>query len=174
MTLVPATVRAGVFAAALAALLLAAPPLLPLPLLLAGTVLLSVLPALFPAGPGATLVMLAAAGGWLLTEPFSPLVLVLAALLYLLHSLSALAATLPYDAVVAPDVIVRWLLRTAAVIGSGALLSAAVLVAVAGFAGDRSHGAVTLAGLALALLLARAIVPRVTRESHDRRGIMDT
>jgi hypothetical protein len=161
MTPTPLLVRAGVFTAALASLLLATPAVLPLPLLLAGAVLLSALPAIAPAGPWATVATLAAAAGWLAGSS-SPLVLVLAALLYLLHSLSALAATLPYDAIVAPDVVVRWLLRTAAVIAAGALLSAVVLAGLAVFAGDRVHAAVTLAGLALALLLVRAIVPRVT------------
>jgi hypothetical protein len=160
LTPVPLLVRAGGFAAALVALLLAAPPVLPRGLVLAGAVVLAALPAIAPGGPWAAAVTLAAAAGWLFAEPFSPLVLVLAGLLYLLHSLSALAAALPYDTVVAPEVIVRWLLRTAAVIAAGALLSAAVLAGLEVFAGDRVHGAATLAGLGVAVGLA-AVLRRV-------------
>jgi hypothetical protein len=164
LTLVPLLVRAGAFAAGLAALLLAAPaPLRALPPIVAGLVLLAALPALAPAGPWSTVVMLATGAGWLLsTESYDrpvtvPRVLFLAALLYLLHSLSALAAAVPSDAVVAPDVPARWLLRTLAVLAVGSALSGAVLAGLDAVAGDRVYVAATLAGLVAAVALAASL-----------------
>jgi hypothetical protein len=164
LTLVPLLVRAGAFAAAVAALLLAAPaPLRGVPPILAGLVLLATLPALAPGGPWSTVVMLATGAGWVLaTESYDapvsiPRALLLAALLYLLHSLSALAAAVPSDAVVAPDVPARWLLRTLAVLAVGSALSGAVLAGLDGLAGDRGYVAATLAGLAAAVALAASL-----------------
>jgi hypothetical protein len=157
MTPVPLLVRAGAFAAALAALLLAAPAELRLaPPVLAGALLLAALPAVLPDGPWATLVIAAASVGWAFTtdRPTTALVLVLAALLYCVHTLTALAAALPSDAVVAPDVLVRWLLRTVFVIAAGALLSVVVLAGLGEVTGAGAHAGVTVAGLALAVALA--------------------
>lgn len=157
MTPVPLLVRAGAFAAALAALLLAAPAELRLaPPVFAGMVLLSALPAVLPDGPWATLAIAAAAVGLAFTtdRPATVVVLVLAGLLYCVHTLTALAAALPHDAVVAPDVLVRWLLRTLAVIAAGSLLSVAVLAGLDLVARERVHAAATVAGLALAVALA--------------------
>jgi hypothetical protein len=158
LTLVPVVVRAGAFAAALAALLLAAPPELRLAPVLGGMVLVAALPAILPDGPWATVATIATAAGWVLaTEAGSYRVLVLAALLYCLHTLTALAAALPYDAIVAPDVIARWLLRTVAVIAAGSALSVVLLAGLDAVAGGRVHVAATLAGLALAVALAMGL-----------------
>jgi hypothetical protein len=118
----PLLVRAGIFFAALGALLLS----WPLDILGAWTpiacIVLATLPALHSRGMLVSLVLWAAVLGWLATTtvygagvPFWRLVL-LAGLLYLVHTLSALAAVLPYDAVVDPRVIRDWLRRAGLVI----------------------------------------------------------
>jgi hypothetical protein len=168
---VPALVRAGAFTAGLAALLLAAPPALRLaPPVLVAVILLAALPAILPGGPWATVASLATAAGWLLATDAdgSYRVLVLAGLLYCVHTLTALAAALPHDAIVAPDVIVRWLVRTLAVIAAGSLLSVVVLAGLDALPGDRVHAAATLAGLALAVgaaILLRRQAVRPSRRS---------
>jgi hypothetical protein len=171
MTPVPLLVRAGAFAAALAALLLAVPAELRLaPPVLAGIVLLATLPAVLPDGPWATLVIVAAAGGWALAtdRPATAPVLLLGGLLYCVHSLTGLAAALPYDAVVAPDVLVRWLLRTVAVIAAGCLLSVAVLAGLGAVTGAGVHAGATIAGLALAVALAAQLARRSRTEGRER------
>lgn len=171
LALTPLLVRAGAFAAALAALLLAAPPALRLaPLVLGGIVLVAALLAVLPDGPWAIVAAVAIAGGWALgtDRPGTPMVLLLAGLLYCVHTLTALAAALPYDAVVAPDVIVRWLLRTVAVIAAGSLLSVAVLAGLGAAGGDRVHAAATLAGLVAAVALA-VVLRRLVGGSTTRR-----
>jgi len=77
----------------------------------------------------------------------------LAAFLYLAHSLAALAAALPYDAVVAPEVLFRWIARALAVVLAAAALGV-VLVAVAGLGGGRTLLAAALGGLVVAVGLA--------------------
>jgi hypothetical protein len=169
---VPVLVRAGVFAAALAALLLAAPPALRLaPPVLAAMILVAALPAVLPGGPWAIVSSLATAAGWLLATDGggSYRVIVLAGLLYCVHTLSALAAALPYDAIVAPDVIVRWLLRAVVVVAAGSLLSVAVLAGLDAAAGAKVHAAATVAGLALAVALA-IVLRRLVGRSATRRG----
>jgi hypothetical protein len=55
-------------------------------------------------------------------------VLVLTAALYVAHTGAALAAVLPHDAIVSPDVITRWLLRTGAVLAVSLVLGLGALV----------------------------------------------
>jgi hypothetical protein len=183
----PVLVRAGAFAAALSALLVATPPQLPGSVIVL-SVVGSVLPALAPAGPWVTVVVLAAATGWLVDTGLTGLtglglgfdgidgidpgrLLVLAGTLYLLHSLAALAATLPYDAVVATDVLTRWLVRALGVVVASSLLSVAVLVGLAQLTDARAYVLATLGGLALAVALAallRASLGR--RDRHTSRS----
>jgi hypothetical protein len=87
-------------------------------------------------------------------------VLSIATLLYLAHTLAALAAQLPYDAVVDLDVVTTWLARAGAVV----LISAVLTVIALSLAGELAGGAfviATLVGLAAAvgatLLLARLL-----------------
>jgi hypothetical protein len=123
-------------------------------------------PAAAPRGRGATLAALVVVAGWLVdTVGFDAhvalwRVLTIATTLYLGHSLAALAAVLPYDAVVNLDVVGTWLARALAV----ALISAVLTVVALGLATDLAGSAfliATLAGLAGAvgatLLLARLI-----------------
>ncbi|MFD0785275.1 hypothetical protein ACFQZ8_15320, partial [Micromonospora azadirachtae] len=79
--------------------------------------------------------------------------LAFAALLYLAHTLCALAALLPYDAVVDPDVITRWLMRAGAVVLGASVLG--VLIMVAGRLGGTSgHQLITVSGLLVAVGVA--------------------
>ncbi|HEY8473443.1 MAG TPA: hypothetical protein VIL37_12525 [Natronosporangium sp.] len=174
MTTIPIAVRAATFAAALGALLLAAPAgPRALPLVLVGIVVLAGLPAVLPAGPWATIAIVAAGTGFAFAgEPGPVRVLVLAGLLYCVHSLAGLAAALPLAAVVAPDVLVRWLLRTVAVIGAGSLLAVAVLAGLGTVNSDRTHAAATLAGLGFAVAVAVAVTrfSRLSARTRSRRG----
>lgn len=104
--------------------------------------------------------------GWLIdTAGFdSPIalwrVLTIATMLYIGHSLTALAAQMPFDAVVNLDVPGLWLIRTLAVVLVSAVLTVVVLGLSADLAGD-AFLAATLVGLAGAvgatILLARLI-----------------
>jgi hypothetical protein len=154
-TPVPLGVRCGVFLAGLVAVVLA----YPVWLLLARPgfllLLLPVLPAVRPRGRLPTVVVLAAVVGWLVATtvggeaPALWRLLALSAALYLVHSLSALAAVLPYDAAVAPDVVARWVGRALAVLLGSAVLTILALSA-AGRTGDRTALAAALVGLAVA------------------------
>jgi hypothetical protein len=177
MTPEPMLVRAGAGLAGLAGLLLAAPaPLLARPAVVVGLVLLAALPAVAPGGPGTSLVALAMVASWVVaTSTYGqPVgggrVLLLAALLYLLHSLAALAAALPYDAVVAPDVLVRWLFRTGAVITVAGLLCGSALAGVVGLAPGGVHPAATAAGMLVAAVLATLLSSLVSRRPGESRA----
>jgi len=157
----PVLVRAALYLAGVTGLLVAAPAALLSgrgALVLVG--LLAAIPVLAPGGRWVTVVALVAVAGWLVAtsrygEPVTAgRVLALGAALYLLHSLAALAAALPHDAVVAPGAVVRWLARVLAVVLGSALLSAAVLTALAGVGGRGGYLAATVAGLAVATGLA--------------------
>ncbi len=85
----------------------------------------------------------------------------LAVALYLHHSACTLAATLPIDAVVAPQLLRRWGLRTGGVLGVSLLLGVLVLVLPSLL--GRSH-LVLLPVLGLAaLLVAGYVLIRLTR-----------
>jgi hypothetical protein len=123
-------------------------------------------PAIAPRGRGATVAALVVVAGWLVdTAGFdSPValwrVLTIATTLYIGHSLTALAAQLPSDAVVNLDVPGIWLMRTLGVVLVSAVLTVVALGLSADLAGD-AFLAATLVGLAGAvgatLLLARLI-----------------
>lgn len=167
MTLVPVLVRLWVWLAAAAATLLAWPADL-----LArgpGVFLLGVaaLPALAPRTAAVTVAALVSAGGWLVTTTAYAERIVLwrlvalAAALYLLHSAAALAAQLPYDAIVSPAVLVRWLGRAGLVVAGTALVAVYALVA-ADLLSGRAFAVATLAGLTAAVGVA-ALLSRLTR-----------
>ncbi|MET8082693.1 hypothetical protein [Micromonospora sp. NPDC005194] len=153
---VPLMVRAAIFVTALAGLALAFPAevLTGRPLLLLAVAAL--LPAVGPRRLWPTFVALVMAGGWLLaTDGYGRPValwrlLAVAALLYLGHSLCALAALLPYDAMVDPELVTRWLLRVAAVLLGTAVLGVLLLQA-AGLGGEAGHQWVTVLGLVVAV-----------------------
>ncbi|MFG2038298.1 hypothetical protein [Dactylosporangium sp. NPDC048998] len=104
----------------------------------------ALLPAVFPRTRMVGLAIFACAFGWLVGiflygEPISVLsggpisvvrLVALSAALYLMHSLAALAAVLPYDAVLSPGVLAGWLLRAGGVVAVSSIVSVALLVVV--------------------------------------------
>jgi hypothetical protein len=156
VTAVPLLVRAAVFGSALSAFVVAYPVQLTTSRLMGVLVLAALLPAVSPRGRGATVAVVLAVLGWLLDtgwngQPVALVrLLVLATLIYLVHSLTALAAALPYDAVVAVDVVGRWLGRTFAVVSGSAVVTVGVLALTAP-AGSGNVAVVAVAGFAAAV-----------------------
>jgi hypothetical protein len=149
-------VRGAIFLGALTAFALAYPP----QILLSGAggllLIAATLPAVSPRAVWATVAALLAVAGWVLStsgygEPIALWRLLgLAAFLYLTHSLCALAAMLPYDAVVGPEVLARWVSRAVAVVLVSAVFGI-VLLAVPGTGGRGDLLVAVLAGLAAAV-----------------------
>lgn len=164
----PLLVRVGLFVAALSGLVLAWPLDVTIGPAFLAFLVVAALTALLPRGPMPTLYLLVALVGWavstivLAANPdFLGLVL-LAAALYLTHNLAALAAVLPYDAVVAPGVLVRWLARTGVVLAMTAVLALfAVVVPV--YLGQHSYLVASLLGLALVAVTVAYLARLVRR-----------
>ena len=165
-TVLPLLVRCGAFFCALLAFMVAYPVevvggQLVLPLLV-----VAVAPALVPHGRAGTVAAVAAVVGWVADTTWyaHPVVLwrvvALAAFLYLGHTLTALAAVLPYDALVDLNVLTGWLARGLAVVLASSVLLVVVLSQVSR-AGGPAYLAATLLGLAAAagtaLLLSRLL-----------------
>ena len=158
-------VRGSVFACAAAALAVAYAPVGPSVGFGAAALLViaSGLAALLPRTMTITIVIFAAVIGWVLTgavygERVTVVRLVAeAGLLYLLHTSAALAAVVPYDAIVAPRVLLRWLLRALAVVGLTAVFAVAAAVG-AQAVGGRTYLVATVAGLAVVVGLATLLV----------------
>ncbi len=132
-TLAPLLVRFGVLCALVVSMVLAYPVQF-----IAGPaggllLLVVVLPAVAPRRAWATVALLIAVAGWLISTSWDdePIelwrLLGLATFLYLSHSLCALAALLPHDAVVAPEVLARWVSRALAVAFATAVLAVLLL-----------------------------------------------
>jgi hypothetical protein len=114
----PTLVRATVAAAAFASLLIAYPPGVLNAWAPFAFAVVALLPALFSRGPLPTTVMLVAVLGWLgsgsdfaVKDSTFTRMCALAALLYLIHIGSALAAVMPYDAIITNGVFGPWLVR---------------------------------------------------------------
>jgi hypothetical protein len=165
-TTIPFLVRVAVAASGAAAMAVAWPTAITATEYFVFLVLLGIYPAVAPRGHGATVSALTVVAGWLVsTVGFDTRValwrvLTLAMLLYIGHSLTALAAVLPSDAVVNLDVIGGWLVRAALVV----LLSAVLTVVTLALSADLAGGAflvATLVGIAGAvgatLLIARLL-----------------
>ncbi|RKN43592.1 hypothetical protein [Micromonospora endolithica] len=151
-------VRAGIFLGVLVGLVLAYPAEVFLGRALGGLLLVALLPALSPRRVWPTFAALVTVGGWLLaTDGYGrPIalwrLLAVAAVLYVTHTLCALAAVLPYDAVVDPEVVVRWLVRAGAVVLAASVLGV-LLVELAALGGGEGFQVATLAGLLVAALV---------------------
>jgi hypothetical protein len=166
VTMIPFLIRLGIAVTALLAMSVAWPTSLLASQFFLPIAAVACYPAFVPRGRGATLSALVAVAGWLIdTAGFgAPValwrVLALATLLYLGHSLTALAAVLPYDSVVNFDVIANWLARAFAVVLVSAVLTVLVLALTADLAGSAFLIA-TLVGLAGAvgatMLIARLL-----------------
>jgi hypothetical protein len=123
-------------------------------------------PAFLPRGRAATVAAVTVVTGWIVDTTWynQPValwrVLAVATCLYLAHTLTALAAVLPYDAVVHADVVTRWVGRALAVVLGSAVLTVAALALTARLAGNAFLLA-SLVGLGAAVgvtaLLARLL-----------------
>jgi hypothetical protein len=155
----PFLVRLGVFGLALVAQGFAYPSSV-----LTGTtvivlVALALLPALWPRTAAVSTFWLLTVAGWVAATTLYgavatlPRLAGLAVALYLVHSGAALAAALPYDAVVDPVAIVRWLLRAMGVlvVSVGGTVAAMLYV---GQLTPRSYLVATLIGFALTVVIA--------------------
>jgi hypothetical protein len=149
----PLLVRVGVFVTGLLGLVLGWPFVVVAGPAALVFVIVAALPAFAPRGRLPTVVILASVTGWLVatlaySEPPAYLrVVLLASALYLQHNLSALAAVLPYDAVIAPGVLLRWLARASVVVLLTAVL--ALFGSVAPLYLSGRYLLASLAGLAL-------------------------
>ncbi|MEU6020418.1 hypothetical protein [Micromonospora sp. NBC_01739] len=157
IALAPVLIRLGIFVSSLAGLLLAYPAEVVAGQALLPLLAVAALPALAPRRFWPTFAALVTVGGWLMaTDGYDrPVALwrlmAVAVLLYLTHTLCALVAVLPYDAVVDPDLIVRWLTRTGWVLLATAVLGVLLLEVGRIGAGTAGWQSVTIAGLVVAL-----------------------
>ena len=159
VSLTPLLVRVGIFVTVLVGFLVAYPAEMFTARSLLALTVVAVLPAVGPRRVWPTFAALVMVGGWLLAAAgFDRPValwrlLAVAALLYLAHSLCALAALLPFDALVDPDLIARWLTRTGAVILASAVLGI-LLVWLGEAGGGRGFQTMTVVGLLVAVGLS--------------------
>jgi hypothetical protein len=165
-TAIPFAVRLGVGLSGLSAMMVAWPIGLVASQYFVPLLLVALYPAVAPRGRGGTFSALVVVAGWIVaTAGYQSRVelwrvLTIATLLYIGHSLTALAAVLPYDAVVSLDMVGGWLMRAGAVV----LISAVLTVVALGLSADLAGGAFVLAtivGIAGAvgatLLIARLL-----------------
>ncbi|MEU7907854.1 hypothetical protein [Actinoplanes sp. NPDC049118] len=165
-TLLPLLVRCGIGLVFFAAMTVAWPAGLVVSRYLVLLGVVAVYPAVAPRGRGVTFAVLVVVCGWILDTTWGDArvalwrVLSIATLLYVGHTLAALAAVLPYDAIVNLDVVATWLGRALLVV----LISAVLTVVALGLTAELAGGAfviATLVGLGAAvgmtLLLARML-----------------
>jgi hypothetical protein len=154
----PLGVRLVVFAAALVAQGFAYPPGGVLDEAALVMVLLAALPAVWPRSAMVTVFWLVTVTGWILattlygSQTTLPRLIGLSVALYVVHSGAALAAVLPYDAVVDQAVVVRWAVRAAVVVVISVGLSLAGLYMVSTWPA-RTYLAATLVGLVPVVVL---------------------
>jgi hypothetical protein len=169
-TLVPVVVRLAVFAALLGALAVTMPPSVIEPRTVLPLLLVAAVPALAPRGSTTTLAIVAIVIAWVVTTAgagerialWRPLTL--AGCLYLAHSLAALAAVLPTDAVVSADVLARWVARVAGVVLTASVL-AVPMVSVSGIGGAETLLTAGVVGLGVAVGAAALLAWMVRRRA---------
>ena len=165
----PALVRFTAGLAALGALALAV-PLQAIGAWMGMLLVIAVGVALYPRTRWVSIAALLAILGWLATtvafaEPVTPWRLgALGVALYGMHSAATLAAVLPFDCVVAPGVLLRWLGRTGAVLGASLVIGLGGVVAAAVIPGARSTLGPIL-GSAVAVALAFLLVWHLRRRA---------
>ncbi|SCL27793.1 hypothetical protein GA0070616_3569 [Micromonospora nigra] len=169
ISLTPLLVRVGVFLLALAGLLLAYPAQVFTGQTVLALAAVALLPAVAPRRVWPTFAALVTVGGWLLaTDGYGRSVALwrlfaVAALLYLTHTLCALSAMLPYDAVVDPDLMLRWLIRAAGVLLATCVLGV-LLVGLADLGSGQGLQAATLAGLLVAAVVTALLAWLLRRQ----------
>jgi len=158
----PLVVRGAIFLFGLIAEALAYPPQALAGMPVVALVLIAMLPAFWPRGGFVSGFYILTVLAWLaattlydangsLTRLFA-----LAGALYLVHSTAALAAVLPYDAVVPPVVIMRWLLRSLGTVVVATAVSAGGLFLVNRME-PHTYFAATLVGLALTVAVVGVV-----------------
>ena len=165
-TTTPLLVRAAIAVCGVLAVVVAYPAELVATQYVLILLVVAAVPAFLPRGRAASVTAVMVVGGWIADTTWYGervelwRVLALAALLYLGHTLTALAAVLPYDAVVHLDVVTLWMGRALGVV----LVSAVLTVVVLGLTAEVVGGPLlvaTMAGLAAAVavtvLLARLL-----------------
>lgn len=168
VTPVPLIARGAVFLAGLVAIAVAYPGWVLVSRLGFLLLVAPLFPALLPRGRSTTVVVLLAVAGWLVSTAVDggpvPLgrLLLLAGTLYLLHSLAALAAVLPYDVLATPEVITRWLGKALTVVVASAVLAVATLVMI-GRTGDRTMLGAALLGLGIAVTVTAVLASLLRR-----------
>ncbi|GAA3297404.1 hypothetical protein Dvina_49115 [Dactylosporangium vinaceum] len=165
----PLMIRAAIAVFAALSLVLAFPPEVMrnfAGIVLAGIVAL--LPAVFTRTRLVGLAIFSCAFGFLIGKfvygyiPSIPHLVGLSTTLYLMHSLAALAAVLPYDAIVSPGVLSGWLLRALGVVAVSALVSVVMLLVV-----KVTLGPVFLAASLVGVLAAGALAYLVARRASQ-------
>lgn len=127
------------------------------------------LAALFPGTRIVTAVLAIAVFGWVLgwmghLQDLTPWqVIVFGSALFLAHSSAALAAVVPMDAVVSPEVLVRWYGRAFAIVAASALLALILILGASLVAGFNGTFVASLVGLAAAAALVIALVRLIRR-----------
>jgi hypothetical protein len=165
-TLVPFLVRCGIALALVLAMSVAWPASIAASRYMLVLFVVAICPALAPRGRGTTFAVLVVVAGWIVDTTWYEervalwRVLTLATLLYIGHTLAALAAVLPYDALANLDVVTTWLARALGVLLISAVLTVVALGLTSALAGSAFLVA-TLAGLAGAvgatMLLSRLL-----------------
>jgi hypothetical protein len=165
-TLIPFLVRLGIALSFTMAMSVAWPASVAASRYLLILFVVAVYPAVAPRGRGTTIAVLTVVAGWILDTAWFDervalwRVLTMAALLYLGHTMAALAAVLPYDALVNLDVLTTWLGRALVVVLISAVLTIIALGLASALAGSAFLIA-TIVGLAGAigatLLLSRLL-----------------
>jgi hypothetical protein len=127
--------------------------------------------ALYPRGRWAGAVALVSVGAWVVAsvgygdKASLPRVGAVGGLLYAMHAAAAFAAVLPYDCVVSPMVLTRWLMRQAR------LLAAGLTVGLGGLWLVRFVSPTpTIAGPVLGALAAAALAGVLAWQLHGRLG----
>jgi hypothetical protein len=168
-TLVPFLVRCGIALGFVLAMAVAWPATVAASRYMLLLFVVALYPAIAPRGRGATIAVLVAVAGWLADTTWYDervalwRVLSLATLLYIGHTLVALAAVLPYDALVNLDVVTTWLVRALTVV----LISAVLIVVALGLSSALAGSAfliATLIGLAGAVG-ATMLISRLLRRA---------
>lgn len=124
------------------------------------------------AAPGTRIVSVVLGGaavGWMIgymgrLDELGPVELVVfASALYLAHSSAGLAAVVPIDAVVSPEVLFRWYGRAFAVVAASAILALVLILGASLIAGFNGTFVASLVGLGAAALLVVALVRQARR-----------
>ncbi|WP_157545358.1 hypothetical protein [Hamadaea tsunoensis] len=171
----PATVlvRGLVFVFTFIALVLAIPSFMFGVTPLSVAALAALVTALAPGTRMVTIVLAAGLFGWVagwlgrLGELSAVQLVLFGSVLFLAHSSASLAALIPFDAVVSPEVLLRWYLRAFAIAGGSALVGLVLIVGASLTSGINGTALASLAGLAAAAGLIAVLVRLLRRRTNN-------